>query len=672
MLRRNTSMPKLQLYALIAVGPHPSRCAASSAALLAARRTFFGNLGKQRGGLGGSDASSASASSSTSKSDGNSSESPEAGVPPSFPPGLDLQKLQTMQQLFSSQPKERQEQLVKQVMEMQKLMSKIPGFGKLAQKNTQVLEQLMKMQQQAPQTPCPPSPSTTPANRAPASATAASPARRDLFGNAAALNSKHLNGSGSSGGPSLDELRKVNLGPEIEALFQELRAIRSRKNEYRDKYYQVQSALEELQREHKDLTVREANLRSKLAKAEQEVMLLTSDNMDLRDSSKSAKQLAQSNRQLKLEMEELKVAAQLSAAPGTTTFVALQQQLQEREDALRSLQRKLDRIRRRDPLLQFSLACSNVSRLCASAKGDGAVSTGTAAAASEASQEAAEQAFAELQAKYHERQKAAWEAAARDHAAAAAAYVAMVRRYVMSNVPHSNYDAVVAFTGDAAALRACFADLGFQMEMVSGECGRAHVTAAADASPFFASPGPFGYAFALCLSTGMARAEGGCTDTNALTSAFTVTSACPFVSAALVQNAKRCRVAYDTARASGPGGQATNVTETQVYAKLTIDDTPAFTAEAQESRSALSNREAALDKLHQQRRMQYNDALAKEMRAELVHALLVTSMREQGGFTLEEEVHRLVQEAASEKLVTAGDAAMVTMLQQLGLQASAA
>ncbi|CAJ1008409.1 putative RF-1 domain containing protein [Leishmania naiffi] len=681
MLRRNTSVPVLQLRLLTTATPHPSRYAAGSVALLATRRAFFGSFGKQSGNTGSAGTSSGTTTGSRAGNASNtSSENPSTGVPPGFPPGLDLRELQTIQQLFNSQPKERQEQMMKQAMEMQKLMRKIPGFGKLAQKNTKVLEQLLKM---PPQTPPPSSSSTTAtsANTAPASASSTSVAasvasspRHDLFSNAGALNFKHLNGSGSSSGPSLDELRKVNLGPEIEALFQELRTIRSRKNEYRDKYHQVQSALEKLEREHKDVNTREASLRSKLTKAEQEVMLLTSENMELRDSSKSVRQLTQSNRQLKAEVEQLKTAAQSSTAPGTTTYADLQQQLHEREDALRSLQRKLDRIRRRDPLLQFSIACSNVSRLCASPKGgDDAGSTdAAAAAASEASQEAAEKAFAELQTKYQERQQAAWEAAVHDHAAAAAAYVAVVRRYVMRSVPHSNYDAVVVFTGDAAALHACFSGIGFQVEMLAGEHGKAHVTATADALPFSTTPGPFGYALALSLSSSMARGESGRAGATLPPPAFTVTSAHPFVSAILVQNTKRCRVTYDTARASGPGGQATNVAETQVYAKLAIDGAPAFTAEAQDSRSALSNREAALEKLHQQRRLQYNDTLAKQEKVELVKAQLVANIRGQGGFALEEDVHRLVQEAVIAKRVTAGDAALVKMLQQLGLLASAA
>ncbi|GET88390.1 hypothetical protein, conserved [Leishmania tarentolae] len=673
MLRRNTSVPKLQLHLLATSSTHSARGATVPVALLVTHRAFFGNFGKQWGRTGASETTTADTASTTNGSAGGN---PSAGVPSGFPPGLDLQKLQTMQQLFNSQPKEKQEQMMKQAMEMQKMMSKIPGFGKLAQTNTKVLEQLMKMQQQAPPSSSPSS-TITSANSATTSApftnatTSASP-RPDPFSNTATLSSKRLNGNGGSGGPSLDELRKVNLGPEIEALFQELRTMRSRKNEYRDKYYKVESTLEGLQQEHNNLVAREANLRSKLVKVEQEVMLLTSENMELRDSSKSVRQLTQSNKQLKAEVEQLKTAVQSSTAPGSVMYVALQQQLHEREDALRSLQRKLDRMRRRDPLLQFSLACSNVTRLCASAKGEDASSIGASAGTSEAGQEAAEKAFAELQIKYQEHQQATWEEVAHDHAAAATAYVAVVRRYVMSNVPHSNYDAVVTFTGDAAALRTYFSSVGFDVEMVAGERGRAYVTAASDALPLYSTPGPFGYAFAQSLARGMAAAESGRTDAVTPASAFTVTSTHPFVSEPLVQNAKRCRVAYDTARSSGPGGQAANVTETQVYAKLTIDGAPAFTAEAQDSRSTLTNKEAALDKLQQQRRLQYNDTLARQEKAELVQAQLVAKMQDQGGFVMEEDVRVLVQEAAAAKLVTAGDAALVEMLRQLGVLAVAA
>lgn len=63
-------------------------------------------------------------------------------------------------------------------------------------------------------------------------------------------------------------------------------------------------------------------------------------------------------------MCSLQNQANQSPTSGSTSYVALQQQLQSKEDALRSLHRKLDRLRLRDPLLQFSLTCSDIARLC--------------------------------------------------------------------------------------------------------------------------------------------------------------------------------------------------------------------------------------------------------------------------------------------------------------------
>lgn len=641
-------------------------------------RSFFDNLKKQLGAVTSSSndgsTSNNNNNSNASSSSSGSSKAGDANTPSGFPPGFNAQQMQTLQQLFNSQPKEKQEQLLKQAMDMQRMLSKVPGMGKLAQKNMAMMEQMLKMQSGA-------APSSEGSNTSASQSTASPNARRDLFRDAATGSAS----SKSRSGPSLDELKKVNLGPEIEALFEELRSIRSRKNEYREKYHTAQVALDGLREEHRDLVAREANVRSKLAKAEQEVMLLTSENMELRDNSKAVKQLSQTNKQLKQEVEQLKSAAQASAAPGTASYAALKQQYQASEDALRSLQRKVDRMRRRDPLLQFSLACSDVSRHCVAIRADessaaaaaagsptsatGAAYSGGESAISEAGQEAAEQAFANLQSSYMQRQQEAWRTAAHEHGAAAKAYVAVVRRYVTTRVPHANYDAVVSFTGDLSALRAAFKSIGFNVEAIPGETNKVHVVAGADAGTLTEQPGPYGYAFALRLATASQARQANTSDHGSGTelgaAGFTVTTACPYVSSALVDNAKRSVVQYETARASGPGGQATNVTETQVYAKLSIDGVPAFTAEAQDSRSALSNKEAALDKLRQQRRQQYNETLAKQEKAEVVQAQLTAAMCRQGGLTVEAEVMQLVQEAAAANDVSAEDAALVAMLQEL-------
>ncbi|KPA78314.1 putative mitochondrial hypothetical protein [Leptomonas pyrrhocoris] len=660
MLRRSTATSQLQLS--LAAASATRSC--GPAALHGPTRALFDNLKKQLGVVAGN-------------SSGSSAGEPNA--PPGFPPGFNAQQMQTLQQLFNSQPKEKQAQLMTQAMEMQKMMSRIPGMGKMAQKNAAMLEQMLKMQGAAPAAAAAPASNDNSGPTAPPSS-----ARRDLFRDATTATPNK-----PRSGPSLDELKKVNLGPEIEALFDELRTTRQRKNEYRDKYHAAQSSLDELRKAHNDLAARETNVRGKLAKAEQDVMLLTSENMELRDSSKAVKQLTHTNRQLKHEVDQLRSAAQASAAPGTASYAALKQRHRATEDALRSLQRKVDRMRRRDPLLQFSLACSDVSRLCTSiraddhfsssggggessaAAGGGGGSSNAKEALGEAGQEAAEQAFADLQRIYLQRLQEAWTAAGHEHGAAARAYVAVVRRYVMTRVPHANYDAVVSFTGDVAALRAVFTGVGFTVESIPGDGNRVHVVAAAGAAPWTDMPGPYGYAFALRLSAaGDPPNSSSSSSGTGGRAAFTVTSAHPFVSATLMHNDKRCGVQYETARASGPGGQATNVSETQVYAKCSIDGVPAFTAESQDSRSAMSNKEAALEKLRQQRRQQYNDTLAKQEKAEAVQAQLVEAVRGQGGLTMDEEVLRLVQEAAAARQITAGDAALVTMMRELSRSAA--
>lgn len=542
--------------------------------------------------------------------------------------------------------------MLKQAIEFQNMMGKIPGLGKLTLKNTQVMEQLLKMQQQQPS----PSPDTFSSSSTPKVASPSNSNGDTLKAQSSSSSSTSAKSNNPvRGGPTLDELRRVNLGPEIEALFKELQAIRSKKNEYRDELFTTQAALTNVKKEMSELSNTEASLRRKLAKAEQDVMLLTSENIEIRESAKGAKQLVQQSRQLSAEVKQLRAEASTAITPGSVTYGAIKQQLKEKDDALRSLQRKLDRMRRRDPLLQFSLSCSDVGRLCAAGYDTG--------------KDDADNAFAALQQKYQARQQEAWRAASQEDGAAAKAYVAVVQRCIASRIPHANYDAVVNYTGDRAALNAFFTELGFRVEFGGlEEEHRATVTAAADAAPFQHQPGPFGYAMALRCSGAPNAASGDASSPHPslLALSFAVTSAVPFVSEGLLDNQRRAAVEYEAARASGPGGQATNVTETQVYAKLSIDGKPAYTAEAQESRSAMSNREAALEKLRHKRRQQYNDTLMKQTKVDTLQQALLDVIVAQGGFTMEPEVMQLTRDAVAAHAIPAGDAALVALFARAG------
>uniref|UniRef100_A0A0A9ZCY2 Peptide chain release factor 1-like, mitochondrial n=1 Tax=Lygus hesperus TaxID=30085 RepID=A0A0A9ZCY2_LYGHE len=113
-----------------------------------------------------------------------------------------------------------------------------------------------------------------------------------------------------------------------------------------------------------------------------------------------------------------------------------------------------------------------------------------------------------------------------------------------------------------------------------------------------------------------------------LLSEIYIDSVAPYVSTELINNTHRSRISYETARASGPGGQATNVTETQINAKLVVDEQVLYTAEAQDSRSALNNKESALYKLQTQKRGQFNEVLHKHHRYEETAKRVMTHLQQ--------------------------------------------
>ncbi|KEG09912.1 type 11 methyltransferase [Trypanosoma grayi] len=513
-----------------------------------------------------------------------------------MPPGFDAEKLRAMQELISSQPPEKQMEMMKKALEFQKTIGKIPGIGKLAQKNIEVMEHLVKnVQQQQQETT---KPVTSGSSEGPMSG------KKTTFDNFFPAQSA---AAGSSSGPTIDELKKINLGSEIEALFAELKVMRAKKNSYRDKLFAREEELEKAHKELAQIRETDASLRAKLRKVEQEVMLINSENMELREHEMEWRQVRQKNKELTTAVERMQHS---DAAHDRQRSDVLQAQLREKEDALRSLQRKLERLRRRDALLQFSRLCSDVARLCDASR--------------DVAKDASDEAFAALQNVYEEEQERAWAAAAGRDGAAAHAYVAVVRRFLLSRVPHANYDALVAVEGDVEALRGVAAGMGFTLHHMSNERYIISAPAMVPAPPAFL--GPYGISVGLYLAGKTATAAVGA-EQEALP--FRLTAVFPNVSLTLFSNPKRVSVHFDTARSSGPGGQAANVTETQITAKLSIDGETAYVAEAQDSRSALSNRETAMEKLEKARRQQFNEQLAKQQRVEGVEQELVRVIREQ-------------------------------------------
>ncbi|KAH8616658.1 RF 1 domain [Trypanosoma vivax] len=534
-----------------------------------ARRDFFG-LGK--------------------KNDAGSDKGGEKG----FSFNFDEQKLRAMQELFSKQSPEKQAELVKKALELQKTFGMIPGMGKLAQKNIEMLTKFAGSTQSAQEP-------------------------RSVERGAATVTSSGTDAGprgGTSGlsrgakGPTIDELKKINLGPEIEALFAELSSMRAKKNSYRDKHLATSEELEKLQKEVAELRATDANLRAKLRKVEQDVLRLNCENMELKEREKDWKKAQVMNEKLTSRVQSLQND---SAAQDRQRSDALVVQLRERDDALRSMQRKLDRLRRRDPMAQFSRLCNNVARLCDSAVGE--------------AKEISDDSFAALQSAYLREQELAWKRAAQHDSAAARAYVAVVRRFYLNHCPYARYDALISCPETCVSvLSEVVREQGFSVEHISGEryvVMSPPTTSSSTTLKSSGTLGPYGVCMALYLAGKISA------DENVL--ALRLNAVYPHVSATLFNDASRCTVQYETARSSGPGGQAVNVAETQVTAKLSIDGIVAYTVEAQESRSALANRELATEKLGNARRQHYNEHLVKQNKSEGVERRMVALLEEKLG-----------------------------------------
>ncbi|CCW62949.1 unnamed protein product [Phytomonas sp. EM1] len=585
-----------------------------------------------------------------------------------FPPGISPEKFRAIQDLFNSQPPESQKQLMNQALEFQKKMGKIPGFRKIAEQGVQTVEALLKQQSldgKGNLTPGGISSSVGGENSVQGQfATHADGQRRGTI-----LKPSPAASSGS-GGVTLDELRKVNLGPEIEALFEELRSIREKKNHYRELYNKTKVKLESESKEKEELASSLNRVHAKLKRAEHEVILINSECMNLNEAASQVKSLTAQNRRLSEELSVIKASATSSGSP---SYADLQRRLHSKEEALHSLQRKMERMRRRDPLLGFSIVCSDVARFCDSTcdplKG------------------IAEEAFDDLQANYMKLQQDVWTTAMEsNNGAAAKAYVAVIKRFFSSRIPHYNYDAVMAVEGDVESLKDTVRSLGFVMSPMANRDGWWALVAQADAAPLTTSLGPYAYAFALwSLSTfrnGSSSNNNSSSSIRNLTGSdciggssrsilphfaalpYTVAVVAPYVSTTLVENRNRITVEYETARASGPGGQATNVTETQIHAKLSIDGAKAFSAQAQDSRSALQNKESATAKLMTQRRHQYNESLSKQQRAEEVEKNVLNAMTKVGVGTFatpsaEASAVECVQKASETGFISSADIALV-------------
>lgn len=557
------------------------------------------------------------------KDDANKKDSAAGGAAASEPTsamkGFDVRRVQE----FMKAPPQQQLEMMQKAADMQRSFGKVPGLGLLARKNADVMDRMIKMQQDA----LGGKPTNMEEKQKLEQDVKSTMAQRGVDPDKAAAAIKNAMSQppppssppphrGQRSGPSLDELKKVNLGTEIEALFQELKSVRESKNSYRDKFNAREKEFEDLQKETHTLRDTTANLRSKLQLAEKNVMLLNSETMSLKDETKNIKELQRQNSSLS---QKITLLQHNDTQPLVARIQELEAALRLKEAHQSSLQRKLDRTRKRDPLLQFTENCSTGPlQLCrppsTQSHSNGAVAAtqhGDDASASigDEGKSLVSDAFQQLRAYYDDAQQQAWNSAVATKGAGAKLIVAAARELISSWLGHkAKLDATVHLSGsadDISAMVKKWTDDGYDVENDSLAGGK-FIVSSPSTSLTPATLGPYGVIAAMVLAREAPQRKSAAAASPNHTSAHIV-SVSPCVSTALSKNANRAVVDYESCRSGGPGGQAANVTETQINAKLSVDGVFLYKTEAQFSRSALANKEAATEKLYTTQLKHWND-----------------------------------------------------------------
>lgn len=659
-------------------------------------------------------------------------------------PNIDAAKISAVQEMLAKQPPERQKELMEQAMKFQQSFSKIPGFKTFAERQAKLIGNVMAKQPQS--SPSSSSFSTKGQNGEKGSASSKDYSRRGS--NDGAPSSTRDLISSRKNGPTLDELKKMHLGDEIEELFAELRLIREKKNEYRTKLHIATVQLQEVQDGKQKIEQTERQVREKLKKSEQEVLILNSETMNLEDKVKKAAAQLKKQEQWKREYDTLKSKSEEEQVKGSTWFKDLERQLQQKKDAVQSQQRKLHRLRRHDPLLQLSIACSEWQRLSGkeiSAALPASFSSSTLSSSlgnvaqvsslpssfssskipspsllhlAKAKQE---EAFEQLRDNFHKQQRVAWLHACREQNAAARYLIQAAHCVLLSLLPFGQYDACVTLSASTekidleeerdqqkkgiSCLRSrqhgtrrmrveeaqkLFESYGFVVEVLKGASSTHRssfsVIRSDENDPLVNKEGtnaisgttqqyqllirkavneevvhplssvrnsgsPYAVALAAYFCSpscqtavslkeneqksrteedgkkvhdGDARALPH--DNSFSTPVLVLDKVVPYLSSYMLRDSNRTVIQYESARSSGPGGQAVNVAETQIHAKVVVDGEVAFTASAQDSRSALQNRKNVEEQVFESKRNYFNENTLGALRPEVVQTQLLAKM----------------------------------------------
>eukprot|EP00758_Cryptobia_borreli_P020319 Tbor_TRINITY_DN9977_c0_g1::TRINITY_DN9977_c0_g1_i1::g.17694::m.17694 len=567
-------------------------------------------------------------------------------------PGFDENKFK----IFKKLTPEDQVKMMRQAVEKRKTMgsdnsnwmSKLPGMGAMTSMNISMMEKMIdnyeknlpvKNKETTSSSPHPSTSSSYPQNLPPFGdkGSASVHTTKTVFSNS----SGHAAVRNNQTGPTLEDLQKVNLGQEIEELFAELKTMREKRNYYRNELEKKEKIIEANAREHITLSTKETDMRRRLATAEQNMMILNNECMELKAAAHDHKILQQKH----IELQNM-LAASKRITSDIKETKEIESEIAAKDDVIRGLNRKLQRVRRRDPLLQFSLlidiirssAVKTVSEMKA---GKGYHTANVIAGNEDPFNSVVSDEFLQLQEAYNHSLGTAWEACS-DQVRQVLLTTCSQYIAVIIGKPYARLDALVTFKRniDVEINSKIFKDMLAAKNLVvrsleesadskghsaNGECRYVISMSPSSNGPLKEKDvvmGPFGYFLAAYISLGFQSAETSgkssfyrgmfeknkdIPDKELIGTLFrNMTSVKPFVSDYLARHETRSRVEVTTSRSSSSGGQAANVSETQITMNLYVDGIRLFTSEAQDTRSAMTNKEMAETRLYGEKLALFN------------------------------------------------------------------
>lgn len=515
----------------------------------------------------------------------NASDARDGGMGNMFPGGLGSMPgfNAKMMKEFMSQPADKQVQMMRTALEMQKKFGgSIPGLGKVNAKNVEFMESMINKMEGSIGKPSETSQATTPTGNSTV-ATPSAPPKANSFR--------------SPSGPTLEELRKINLGAEIEELFAELGSMRNKRNHYRSELEKKEQQLSLAQKEADENKAKAADLRVRLGASENTIRIMNTESLQLKASLQSLKAIQDENKKLNVKISALQSN---DTIPLREKIAQLEAELNTSQDSIKSLQRKLDRMRRRDMIAQFSLLLTDVRT---SVPNGGLAEKKLAlGATSEAHHQLDEnyhsELFASVQEQFDTAAASAWATCA---PSATTALLASCQSFIQNCVGRgaAKLDAHVTLAPsvDESQLEEVAKTKGYHIKKQID--GTYVVSLPSDA----ATPsllGPFGF-----LST------------YAHEHSTVIASVHPWISEELARNTKRASTSTTTTRSSGPGGQAANTAETQVSITFSIDDERLFVSEAQDTRSQVTNKSLAESRLFDEKLSHYNKKVLSQVRLDV-------------------------------------------------------